>query len=91
MNKTMKWTIGAALAGSLAVAAIAPAEAGVHVGIGIGVPVAAPAPAWCYRHPGACRPAYAPAVGVFVPGHGYWDGHGWYRHRERWHGGWRYR
>ena len=31
------------------------------------------------------------AVGVFYPGRGYWDGHRWWAHRERWHGGWRYR
>ncbi len=31
------------------------------------------------------------AVGTFYPGHGYWDGHSYYQHRERWHGGWRYR
>jgi hypothetical protein len=30
-------------------------------------------------------------VGVFYPGRGYWDGHRWWAHRERWHGGWRYR
>jgi hypothetical protein len=32
-----------------------------------------------------------PAVGVFVTGRGYWDGHRYWWHRERWRGGWRYR
>jgi hypothetical protein len=30
-------------------------------------------------------------VGNFYEGRGYWDGHRYYHHRERWHGGWRYR
>jgi|HubBroStandDraft_1064217.scaffolds.fasta_scaffold204307_2 hypothetical protein len=30
-------------------------------------------------------------IGVFYPGHGYWDGHRYWQHRERWHDGWRYR
>jgi hypothetical protein len=45
-----------------------------------------------------CRPNHGGAViapvlriGVFYPGHGYWDGHRYWQHRERWHGGWRYR
>jgi hypothetical protein len=32
-----------------------------------------------------------PAVGVFYEGRGYWDGHRYWRHRDHWHGGWRYR
>jgi hypothetical protein len=32
-----------------------------------------------------------PAIGVFYAGRGYWDGHRYWRHREHWHGGWRYR
>jgi len=32
-----------------------------------------------------------PAIGIFYPGHGYWDGHRYWGHRDRWHGGWRYR
>ena len=51
---------------------------------------------------GHCRPnrgpgpvVVAPAPGVFVidrfyPGRGYWDGHRFWAHRERWHNGWRY-
>ena len=33
----------------------------------------------------------APAIGVFLAGHGYWDGHRYWGHRDRWRGGWRYR
>ena len=52
---------------------------------------------------GHCRPngyGYAPGVVVggpglvvdtFYPGRGYWDGHRYWQHRDRWHGGWRYR
>jgi hypothetical protein len=47
---------------------------------------------------GHCRPNGAVAVGVgplvvgtLYPGRGYWDGHRYWAHRERWHGGWRYR
>ena len=49
---------------------------------------------------GHCRPnrGLGPVVGPeawiignFYPGRGYWDGHRWYQHRDRWHGGWRYR
>ena len=46
---------------------------------------------------GGCRPNHggvvvgAPAIGVFYAGQGYWDGHRYWGHRDRWHGGWRYR
>jgi hypothetical protein len=30
-------------------------------------------------------------VGNYYRGQGYWDGHRYYQHRERWHDGWRYR
>jgi len=48
---------------------------------------------------GHCRPDGGPVivgpgawrVGVYYPGHGYWDGHRWWAHRDHWHGGWRYR
>ena len=33
----------------------------------------------------------APALGIFYPGRGYWDGHRYWGHREQWQGGWRYR
>ncbi len=54
-----------------------------------------------YRGPGGyCRPAYGPGpavvvdvprIGIFYEGRGYWDGHRYWAHRERWHRGWRYR
>jgi hypothetical protein len=52
---------------------------------------------------GHCRPnwgggpavvAVAPGalvVDQWYPGHGYWDGHRYWMHRDRWHDGWRYR
>jgi hypothetical protein len=49
---------------------------------------------------GHCRPNHGPGgvvvapgltIGLFYPGHGYWDGHRYYQHRDHWHGGWRYR
>ena len=49
---------------------------------------------------GHCRPngygyggpvVVAPEFGVFYAGRGYWDGHRYWMHRDRWHGGWRYR
>jgi hypothetical protein len=97
MNKIAKLALGAAMAAGVALSAAAPAEAGVSVGIGIGVP----GPGygyghgnWCYYHPGACGGGYAyggPAIGVYVGGHGYWDGHRYWGHRSWGHGGWRYR
>jgi hypothetical protein len=30
-------------------------------------------------------------VGNYYHGQGYWDGRRYYQHRDRWHGGWRYR
>jgi len=48
---------------------------------------------------GDCRPnrggpvVVAPGlvIGNYYHGRGYWDGRRYYRHRERWHNGWRYR
>ena len=46
---------------------------------------------------GGCRPnggpviVGGPAIGIFYPGRGYWDGHRYWGHRYAWHGGWRYR
>ena len=53
---------------------------------------------------GHCRPNWnhGPRAAVVVPGgglvidqwypgRGYWDGHRYWMHRDRWHGGWRYR
>ena len=47
---------------------------------------------------GGCRANYGPgpvvvggpALGIFYPGRGYWDGHRYWGHRNAWHGGWRY-
>lgn len=32
-----------------------------------------------------------PAIGVFYPGRGWWDGHRYWAHRYAYHHGWRYR
>lgn len=47
----------------------------------------------CYRNagPGPALVIGVPGIGVYVGGRGYWDGHRYWRHRDRWHGGWRYR
>lgn len=97
MNRFAKLTMGAIVAGGLAVAAAQPASAGISVGIGIGVPGPGPYYAhrgWCRWHPGACgyyggyyHPYYD---GYFVAGRGYWWHGGWYGHRGWVHGGWRY-
>jgi hypothetical protein len=41
---------------------------------------------------GGCRPNFGPgpALGVFYPGRGYWDGHRYYMHRGHYGAGWRY-
>jgi hypothetical protein len=99
MNMTRK-LIPTLAAYGLVLAAAMPATAQVSVGVGVGAP--GYNQHWCYNHPGACRggrgyvggPAVAvgvPAVGVYVGGRGYWDGHGWYAHRYWNHGVWRYR
>ncbi|WP_068080286.1 GCG_CRPN prefix-to-repeats domain-containing protein [Novosphingobium rosa] len=86
MKKTI---LLAALALSASLAAITPAQAAGGCGRDF------------HRGPyGGCRPNYGPgpvavapglAIGVFYPGHGYWDGHRYWGHRYAWHGGWRYR
>src|ERR1700722_20286004 len=101
MNRIAKLAIVMTLAGGTALAAMPAQAAGVSIGIGlpgIGVGVGAPPPAYgpgpCadpnyrYYNPGYC--GAPPTVGVFVNGRGYWDGHGWYGHRYRDHGGWHY-
>ncbi|HWA04051.1 MAG TPA: hypothetical protein VG819_11060 [Rhizomicrobium sp.] len=94
MKILTKLAIGAAMLGSLAFAA-PPASAGVHVGVSVGGPVAYPHHAWCRHHPRACfrrgGVVVVPRIGVFYAGRGWWDGHRYWRHRERWHGHWRYR
>src|SRR5580658_2124949 len=99
MNNIVKLAIGMTLAGGMALAVAVPADAGVSIGIGL--PLVGPPPPPAYG-PGPCadpnyryyNPGYCgapPTVGVFVNGRGYWDGHGWYRHRYWDHGGWHYR
>jgi hypothetical protein len=91
MKKTMMFALAAGAALTFASAALA--EGGCGAGF--------------HRGPyGHCRPNGGPgpvvvgpgvvaapgvAIGVFYPGRGYWDGHRYYWHRDRWHGGWRYR
>ncbi|HWA89319.1 MAG TPA: hypothetical protein VG889_04745 [Rhizomicrobium sp.] len=104
MSTLKKFAASAALAAGLAVtglAATAPvAQAGVHVGIGVGVGPAyyGHGSRWCYNHPRKCHRGYygpavvaGPRIGVFYTGRGWWDGHRYWGHRYRWHGGWRYR
>lgn len=45
----------------------------------------------CIRNEGGAAVVINPGIGVFVTGRGYWDGHRYWWHRERWRGGWRYR
>jgi len=99
MTKITKLAAKAALVAGIAAGAIAltapAADAGVRVGIGIGVPVRPHN--WCYYHPHKCgyyRPGVVvagPRIGIFYAGHGWWDGHRYWGHRYRFHGGWRYR
>jgi hypothetical protein len=102
MNSIKKFLLMTVAAGGLALAA--PANAQVSVGVGIGGPGPGYHHPGCYNHPRACGVGAAyvggpgvgvavgvPAVGVYVGGRGYWDGHGWYAHRYWGHGGWRYR
>ncbi len=87
---TMKKFLIIALTTAAALTAVVPtADAAGGCGIGF------------HRGPyGGCRPnARGPVVvvpggpraGIFYPGRGYWDGNRYWVHRERWHGGWRYR
>lgn len=89
-EEIMKKIVSTAMA-MLAVSAImtaAPAEARQGCGVGF------------HRGPqGVCRPNRpvvvvrpgVPAIGVYQPGRGYWDGRRYWAHRY-WHrGGWRYR
>jgi hypothetical protein len=75
----------AGMAAGLALAGVSSANAAGGCGPGF------------HRGPyGGCRPngpviIAGPAIGVFYPGRGYWDGHRYWGHRDRWHGGWRYR
>ncbi len=80
--------------------------AALGVGIALSAVSAADAADGCgrggHRGPyGHCRPNRGPGpvvvapdglvIGNFYGGRGYWDGHRYWQHRDRWHGGWRYR
>ncbi len=90
MKNLAKLALGAAMLGGLALTPVPAGAAAVHVGIGIGAPGHRH---WCRHHP--CHSAgyvvVGPRVGVFYTGRGWWDGHRYWGHRYRWHGGWRYR
>ncbi len=84
----MKSFFAIALTAGVALAAVSPADAAGGCGRGF--------------HPGPhghCRPngggpafvAPGLVIGNFYAGRGYWDGHAYRHHRERFHGGWRYR
>jgi hypothetical protein len=87
----MKMIFAATLAAAAAVAAVSPADARQGCGPGF------------HRGPhGHCRPNDGPGVvatvgpetlviGNFYRDRGYWDGRRYYKHRYRWHNGWRYR
>jgi hypothetical protein len=83
----LKTTLLAALAAGVALAGASTANAAGGCGPGF------------HRGPyGGCRPNLGrvivpggPAIGIFYPGRGYWDGHRYWGHRYAWHGGWRYR
>ena len=89
-------TRGLVMKKMLAVAFVAAAIAGTSStadardGCGLGWH-AGPHGRHCFRNTGSEEVIINPGVGVFVTGHGYWDGHRYWWHRDRWHGGWRYR
>ena len=83
----MKKLIFTAIAASTALIALNPATAAQGCGPG--------------GHRGAyghCRPNGGPGfgpgpvvIGTYYPHQGWWDGHRYWHHRDRWQGGWRYR
>jgi hypothetical protein len=84
----MKKIILIAFAVGSALMTVTPASAAGGCGIGF------------HRGPyGGCRPNRGPvvvvparpAIGVYHPGRGYWDGRRYWGHRYWYHGGWRYR
>ena len=83
----MKKLVFVAIAASTALATLSPAAAAEGCGAG------------GHRGPrGHCRANRGPGyrtgpliIGTYYPRQGYWDGHRYWHHRERWHGGWRYR
>jgi len=83
----MKRLFVTAIAVSAVFAAFSPAEAAQGCG-----------PGWHRGYYGHCRPNRPPAfvpgpfvVGTYYPRRGWWDGHRYWGHRDRWHRGWRYR
>jgi hypothetical protein len=88
MEDDMKTLILSALVAGAAFAATSPADAAQGCG-----------PGGHRGYYGHCRPNGPPVVvgpgpmvvGTYYPRQGWWDGHRYWQHRERWHGGWRYR
>ena len=75
----MKTILAIALAATVGTGVIAAAPADARDGCGMGF----------HRGPhGRCFPN---APGGFYHGYGYWDGHRYWQHRDRFQGGWRYR
>ena len=84
----MRKILLAAIAASTALVTVSPAVAAQGCGRGF------------HRgYHGRCIPNHgprhyygrAPVIGVYYHGRGWWDGHRYWHHRYRWHGGWRYR
>ena len=84
----MKSIFAVALAAGVALATVSPADAAGGCGRG-----AHPGPHGHCHPNGGGRVLVAPGLvlGNFYAGRGYWDGHAYRQHRERFHGGWRYR
>ncbi len=84
----MKKLVFGAIAAGMAFAAVSPALAAQGCG-----------PGGHRDYHGRCRPNGRPVVvgpgplviGTYYPNRGWWDGHRYWGHRERWRGGWRYR
>ena len=75
----MKTILAIALAATVGTGMIAVSPADARGGCGMGF----------HRGPrGACL---ANNPGGFYHGYGYWDGHRYWQHRDRFQGGWRYR
>lgn len=83
----MKKILAAAIAAGVALTALAPANAAEGCGRGL------------HRGPrGGCRPngpvfvdRGPPRIGFHDRARGYWDGHRYWQHRDRYNNGWRYR
>ncbi len=87
----MKRILLTALATGAMIAAVTPADARQGCG-----------PGGHRGYYGHCRPNMGPGpavvapggalvIGTYYPHRGYWDGNRYWWHRDRWHGGWRYR